>query len=267
MVSLSAALVVAAVLALPGTGLTQVVTLNDGNSSVDVDLGSSAGMYSWYVDGISHLNSQWFWFRLNNGLAAPINSLGAPTYTASGNTLQATYSGVDFCLGIEYVLSGGANGSGISQILESIRVTNHWASPLDFHLFQYSDFNLGGSPGGDNVDIFPTGTGYDFVSQYEGMTEIQEAITLPEADGAEAAFAGSTLASLGGIAGYNLNGNTSVGPGDVTWSLQWDTTIGVGGGFDVFKNKALSVTPIPEPSGLALIALGLSVWGLARRRH
>ena len=227
-------------------------------------------MNNWTVDGGNQLNQQWFWYRIGNGLAAPINTIGAVAFTTTGtDKLAATYSSgalPGFSLKIEYVLSGGAINSGASQILETIMVNNTTGGSLDFHLFQYSDFNLGGTAGGDSVQIYSSGTGYDYVSQSDGVTEIGETITLPEASRAEARLYDTTRNNLNTVPGYNLDNNLATGPGDATWSLQWDPTILNNTSFEVFKNKSLSVTPIPEPAMVSILTLGLGACGLIRRR-
>ncbi len=269
MTLLGAAMIVS-VMAVPTQSLAQIVPLSSGNSTATVDLGTSAGMNSWVVDGGNHLNQQWFWYRVGSGgLAAPINTIGTLSYTTTGtDTLAATYAGATFDLKITYKLTGGAISSGTSDILESIMVNNHSGGTLNFSLFQYSDFNLGGTAGGDSVEVFYNGfSGYDFASQTEGLTEIGETITSPAANRAETALYDATLVSLTTVAGYNLNNTLTAGPGDVTWSLQWDKVIGDGLSLDVFKDKGLYVTPIPEPSAMALVALGLCALGIARRRQ
>ena len=74
--SLGAWLVLSGMLLLPGQGIAQLVTLTDGGSTATVDLGSSAGMNSWTVNGQNQLNQQWFWYRANGGTAQPINTIG-----------------------------------------------------------------------------------------------------------------------------------------------------------------------------------------------
>jgi hypothetical protein len=90
---------------------------------------------------------------------------------------------------------------------------------------------------------------------------------MPFANHGEAASFGTTLAELNGKAGLTLNDNAHAGPGDVTWALQWDYMIPVGGMFDLTKDKSLFIQVVPEPSTVALIALGLGAWGWARRRQ
>jgi hypothetical protein len=265
---LGAALLLSAVLALPTTGMADTVTLTDGNSTAMVNVDSSAGMYHWDVEGNNQLNQQWFWYR-TDGVQAPINSISAATYSYDGaNKVNVSYENASVKLSVLYWLSGGSAGSGTADIIESIMVDNKTGSALDFHLYQYSDFNLLDTALGDTVEISGNPTdGYDYAYQYKGATQIAEAITSPSANRAEAGLAPSTLNGLNGTTVYNLGNNTSAGPGDATWALQWDVSIAANDSFWLFKDKLLSIEPIPEPSTLALVALGLGAWGWARRRQ
>jgi hypothetical protein len=267
--SLYLALLLAGVLAAPGASMAATVTLTDGNSTALVNVDSSAGMYHWDVDGYNQLNQQWFWYRTDAGVQAPINTISAGSAVYSGlNTVTVTYENTDLKLEILYSLTGGGLGSGTADIIESIQAWNKKGTSMDFHLYQYSDFNLLNDPSGDTVEISGNPIdGYDYALQYKGLTQIAEAITSPAANRAEAGLTPSTLNSLNGASVYNLNNSDTAGPGDATWALQWDASIDAGGSFWLFKDKLLSIEPIPEPSTLALIALGLGAWGLARRRQ
>src|SRR5262245_23066280 len=64
-------------------------TLSDKNSTINMNLNSSAGMTDWLVDGVDQLNQQWFWFRIGSGPQFDISTLGAPTITTLG-TKQLT---------------------------------------------------------------------------------------------------------------------------------------------------------------------------------
>jgi hypothetical protein len=74
-------------------------------------------------------------------------------------------------------LTGGTLGAGSADILESIVVQNNSGALLPFSLFQYSNFDLLGTPGGDTVNFLT----WDSVKQNEGLFGIQEGIIQPTA--------------------------------------------------------------------------------------
>ena len=270
-VSLSAALVAAGVLFLPGKGMAAPngqVTLTDQGSSAAVDLGSMAGMYNWSVNGQNQLKQQWFWYSIGSGAPQAINTIGLTGVDqVSASEVSATYQNAQLALTIDYQLSGGGVGSGSADITESISAVNISGGSLGFHFYQYSDFNLLGDGSSDTVQLFGNPGTWNFVQQTAGSSGIGEAVVAPSANHGEAAFVGQTLAELNGSSPLTLNDNPSAGPGDVTWALEWDTTLNPGGTFDLTKDKSLFIQVVPEPSTVALIALGLGAWGLARRRQ
>jgi hypothetical protein len=269
--SLGAWLVVSGMLLLPGNGIAQVVTMNDGGSSATIDLGSSAGMNNWSVLGQSQLNQQWFWYRTDGGVAQPINTIGGLTYqTYSGDTgineVVATYQNSLLSIEIDYILSGGGVGSGNADITETIAARNlSGSNPLSLNLYEYSNFNLLQS-GNNSITIFGNPGAYFYVTQTSGSTALSEAIVSPYANYAEAANYNQTLNELNTLSGLVLNDNASAGPGNVTWAFQWDQTIAAGDQLDIFKDKNLSILFVPEPSTVAIIAMGAGALGLALRR-
>jgi hypothetical protein len=243
--SFLAVLAVLAAFAVPAQAT--LVTLTDANSAAVIDTESSAGMFSWRVDGISELYQQWFWYRIGN--TAPessIDTLSAATVTQlSPRFATISYSAGGLTIAIDYLLTGGTVQSGISDIAETVRVTNTSSGPLDVHFFQYSDFDLDASPFNDSVTI----TGNNTARQTSPHASLSETVTTPAASRVEAGIYATTLSSLQDGAPTTLNNVASAGPGDVTWAFQWDTTIAHNGTFLISKDKRLDVW-VPEPAAI-----------------
>jgi hypothetical protein len=151
-------------------------------------------------------------------------------------------------------------------VSESISITNGTASPLQFHFYQYSDFDLGGA-GGDTVQLGKNLRGlFNEANQTDGIALLTETVVTPGANHGEAAFFNSTLLKLSDANTDNLNDNVGpVGPGDVTWAFQWDLTINPFSSVGITKDKYVQVQVVPEPSALALGSLAIAGWLLRRR--
>ena len=249
----------------------QFVTLNSGNSSASIDLGSQAGMNQWLINGQSQLQQQWFWYRVgNSGPQHSIDTIGGMTETHNANSVDATYNHGDFSIELTYTLTGGAAGGNdwTSDITENITINNLTSSPLDFHFFQYSDFALAGSQGGETASIFQSGGFFSRAKVMKAANQLSETIDQPLANRAEADIGPNTLNRLNG-GFYNLNNTLNSGPDpsqDATWALQWDFTIDPNGSVDVIKDKKLSVAPVPEPGAVSFALLGLAAFFLRRNR-
>jgi PEP-CTERM motif len=264
--------ITAGLLLFSGSGLAQIYTLTDGGSTAIVNAGNTGtlGMNNWTVGGQNQLNQQWFWVSVNGGYAQPINQIGTLTPNqVAPNDLQLSYAGSPLTVNAEYVLSGNGVGSGSADIMEYLSVVNNGVSPITLSFYQYSNFNLLGN---NNNTVSLSGgpggwTGAQQTTGGPGGSGLAEVIDAPNASFGEAALVGQTLNELNTVANLNLNNNPSAGPGDVTWAFQWTAVLQGGQSLDIIKDKGVSISAVPEPSTLAIIALGLGACGLARRRQ
>jgi hypothetical protein len=243
-----------------------VRTLSDLNSTVQFDLGTGGvGMDQWTVEGVNQLQEQSFWYRVGNAPAQRINSLNLVSDNVSPGMLTATYMdpGSRFKIDLKFILTGAPPGTGQSDIAESVRTTSTSSSALDFHLYEYVDLNLSGTPLDSSVSI----SGGNTAIQTEGDSAVSETSDVPYPSRYQADYQSTILNGLtGGV--LNLTNGTSATNGDLAWAFQWDRSIPAGGSFLVSKDKLLTVaTVVPEPSTLALLtAAGLGLAGWAWRR-
>ncbi len=257
---------------------TQGQVLTDLNSTAAVNPLTQAGMYSWNVDGVNQLYQQWFWYALGPvGGATPPASIDtlalANDNQPTANTLNLGYLGAGFGINVGYTLTGGAPGSGVSDIGESISIQNHTATTLLMSFYEYSDFDLNNTIGGQNVMISgPHGRpGFNDAFQTLGPLSLSETVVTPPANEAEANVEGgpgSTLAKLNnGVAPVVLDNNLATA-GAVTWAFEWDLVIAPGGTALISKDKYLQTTAVPEPSVLAFASasLGMVAFAFVRRR-
>lgn len=253
---------------LPRSAHGQIVTLAHQNAVAQVNVGSSGGMFNWVVDGVDQLNQQWFWFRVGNlGPEAAINTISAPVIaTPDARTLYTTYNNGAFSVQVDYTLTGGLLGSGVSDIAETIRINNHTGNPLDFHFFQYCDFDLAGTAGGDATLLKFGPNAFYVAQQTEGNIALEEQVNTPAATHGQAGFFPVVLNLLNDPNPTLLNDNPAAGVGDTAYALQWDFILNPGDTFLISKDKRIDLQAIPEPSILALVSLGLAAVA-SRKRH
>ncbi len=259
-------LAITALLATPIANATYTYTLTDLNTVVTID--AEWMVHDWMVDGTNQLYQQGFWFGIGESAETMLGNGDLLDFegTQYGETivkLEFTYE--LFTAEITYMLYGGSEGSHVSDIAETIRLTNTSDSSIDMRFFQYSDFDLGGTE--DDYLVF---TNDNTVTQVDtgGTSQLSETVITPSADHYEGALFSDTFDSLEDDSMTTLSDMPAVGNainGDVTWAYEWDRTITSGGTFLISKDKRLGV--VPEPGTVLLLGLGLLGAGISTLRR
>ena len=244
------------------------VQLIDQNSAVTIVTNSSAGQNHWVVDGSDVLHQQWFWYRVGNvGGQNSIDTLPAQFALSDTDffvdnhldTLTALYTAAGFTIQLKLSLTGGASGSQTADMAETIRITNtSTTQPLDFHFFQYVDFNLSASA--DTATMANANT----VDQFGSGQSVSETVATPAPGHHEIDVTPTILNLLTGGSAVTLNDANSAGPADVSWAFEWDVTLNAGGTLLISKDKHLLV---PEPTAFMLTALAFGGLLLFPRRR
>jgi len=271
---MSVLLGVCAVMAAPAAGGVMIFDLADDNSLVSVS--TTAGVLDWIVDGTSQLSRQWFWYRIGDDPEVPITLLdvdagvtGATDTNGDGldDVAYVLYHGAGFDVGVRVSLDGGPVGTPFSDVAEQVTVTNTSAAALDFHFFQFADFDLGGTTLGDEVVHLGNGAQgrYAFNAEQvddEWTARVAEVATETMAH-CEANSAAALNAILNDGVADDLSDAEQAGPGDVAWAYQWDFVLDPGEAFMLSKDKMIT----PEPATLALLGGGAALALLLRRRR
>lgn len=254
------ALVTAAMVSLSSLPAAAQFTLTEGNSSFTINPYTQAGASQWSIGGNNQLNQQFFWYRtastggnqysLENG-ATTIT----PTYNGADKlSVKYNYGGI-FSIDVHYDLN--SLGGNSAQMSQSVGITNLTGSALTLNFYQYNDFNLGGTPGSDEVFIENSAA-----LQQEGTLAITESGIDPLAlffEGNTTGGPSSTLYKLNNNLNLDLD-NTGYASGDATWAFQWQFDLsGLNSGVEILKGQNLAITLIPEPTTMSLALLGLAL--------
>ena len=243
--------------------------LYDNNSSVIINPTSDQAVTSWLVNGVSYMPLQGFYYRVGGvGGESAISTIPLVNQTLlSANSLSVTYANALFSLEATYSLVGGAPGSGEASLSEQIKVTNLSGSNLDFHFFQYADFDLAGTFTGDTVQLGKNLQGlYNEAFQYDGDT-IADTVVTPGANFGQVSAFPVLLNELTDNLPTTLNGASGPLTGDVAWAFQWDRVLAAGGSFIIGIDHAIYAAPVPEPTTFAILGLSTLLFAINRRKR
>jgi len=271
MTKFALSLIVAAGFASASQG--QIVTLADRNSTTIFDPDSSSGQSDWLVNGIDHMYQQWFWIRAGNDPAErDLSSLVkiAQTVTDTNplvdnrpDTLNLGYrepGAARYEVEATFQLRGGPNGQTLSDVVETLNIRNISNAPLTFSFFQYADFDINGTAGGDTGQILFG----RIPQQSEGAFFATEAVETPAPTRWQIDTFPAIIGSLTDLLPTTLNNASGpVGPGDLSWALQWDFTLDPGQAYLISKDKQI----VPAPGVLGLLGAAGIVAGRRRRRR
>lgn len=243
-------------------------SLSDGNSSISVDPSTSHILTGWLVDGKNQLSMQSFWYRV--GAIGGESALGTLALVdqvqASSSSLYVKYANGQFSVETTYSLVGGADGSGTANLSQQVKITNLSGSSLDFHFFQYSDFDLTGTSAGDTVQMGQNLQGnFNEALQTKAGGSLVDTVFTRGGTHGQAALFPTILNSLNDGSPTILNGNAGPTTGDATWAVQWDQVIAAGGSLLIGIDNNIQLIPVPEPSAAALIPFGFAALFVVKR--
>jgi hypothetical protein len=242
------------------TGATPTSTTFGGGGSNTTDVFRPEGGTTTY-----HLyESGWSW-RINGVDTREFAFSSAGAVEAGNGTALGTRTWASLASGAFSAVQtialtdGGVAGQAIA--VHTMTVTNLGGSPLDISLFNYTDFDVSATAGGDSGV---------WLDQPNDIMKITDGANFAEYRGVDAdAYQVTAFATLRGLLTNtvinNLN-NTGLpfGPGDFTGGFQWNRVIAAGDSASVVAIYAINQS-VPAPGALALLGLAGLV-GTRRRR-
>jgi len=238
-------------------------TLSQNDSSVQIDLAS--GVSDWQVDNVNQLNQQWFYYRVGStGPEQSIDTIASPSSISSTSTrVIATYVNSTISVKTTYLLGGSTPGSGKATLTDTITVKNTSGTQQDFHFYPYSDFDLGGISGNQNVQFYDQGSGsyYQVIQTGPRSSIVSETVSATSPSEVQAGLYDATLLGLADGSTTTLNNTLSAGPGNVVYAYEWDVTLAPSASFQIS-----AIMAVPEPSVLTIMSAGAVALALQRRR-
>jgi len=211
-------------------------TVNSTTSATIDDATPYTGLYSLKVDGAERMWQQWFWYRLGpDGFESALDTLtktSASKPTATSLSLTYTLAS-QFDITILYELTPYSLGLGKANIKKTVTIKNISSTELDYHLFEYADFDLTDlATQDDNVEIvknrfYQNGT----QSDGSGVTLVHESSLAPnqyDLDSAQAYISPELKDDTTTNFGLSVLETPYRYGDDMQFGSQWDLKIPVG---------------------------------------
>lgn len=259
----------------------QIYTLAIRDTSMQINL--AGGVSQWTIDGLNQLNQQWFYYSVGSGPVYSIDTIApwsTPTITTNLGktqiTLNETYANGTIGVGTKYVLGSGLSGSGQATLSQTLTINNLSATAQVFHFYQYSDFDLGGVSGGQNLQFNNNGSGKYYQVVQTGSSGIIFTGLVTGVSGGISAqsevqagiYNGNQFGLGNGNSAPLLNNTLTAGPGNVEYAYEWDVNLAAYGNPGSSLTISELQTVVPEPSSVALVASGMLAlaWFYRRRQ-
>jgi hypothetical protein len=220
-----------------------VITLTQSGATAQIDFGSQRGLFSLGYSNQNVANQQWFWFRVASmAPEASLETIGpAIVLSSNSNSVSVLYSNAQVQVALDYTLNASLLVG--FDLQSALTIVNPTATPLDFHLFLYSDFPLSA---GDTVLLVP-GINQRF-EEARQASNVRQLVTtvIPNADHGQVDLPGAIPALLTNSGPDILNDYSGpLGPGRVTWAFQWDLNVPATSSTSVQLDHAFMVPPLP----------------------
>lgn len=208
--------------------------------------------WHWRINGI---DTREFVFHSGAGFGFTEAGSGTPTGTQSWTGLGGVFNAVL----VSTLIDGGAAGQ--AMLVQTMTITNTGPAALSMALFNFSDYDVGGSASGDSaslldpVTIQANDTGGSFI-QHRGVGADAWQVTA-----FNTLYTGLTNSTVGDLTNTGL----PFGPGDYTGAFQWNESIAIGGSVSVTSVHSINM-PVPAPGALALVGIAGLLGGRRRRR-
>lgn len=279
-------LIAAALLSASAPAWAANYSLSDGNSVATISDVNGATVWRIAQNGAApaaspdnvFISNYLFRIGSSSGERSIASGIGAPVLVSqSPNAVSYAASNATLSARLDWSLKGFANDSGMSTLTKSVVFTNVSGGAIDFHLFDYSDYDIRFNPAAQRdsarlaapgrVIIDSAGVPFSIDArtsvapdryQIDGFFPLYEALFL-DSDGAT-----------------TLNNTPAIGarfpsaPGDSAFAFQWSRTLGAGESFAVTQvARFVPTSAVPEPQSWALLLSGFALAGAglrARRR-
>lgn len=212
-----------------------------------------------------HVFQNWWWFRVDNvdTREYALSGLTSQSYVGAVATLTFTEpEGIDFTLVYTITDLGGNSAT----LVASLTALNNSGRAMDLNLFNYVDYDVGGSFGNDSATLLGPAPNARMRITDGGGPDFTEflGVGFPAWEVDTWANVSGRLAD-GFINNYSNTG-LPFGPADWTGAYQWRIRqLRAGQSVTVVEGLSINTGAVPEPA--TLLALGPALAALAARRR